>query len=188
MSTQTETRVTSLEHKVNAISKLVRGQRRRDFIVLLEGAGDPNGVVSAVQGVFYWDSTNQSLYLNTSTVGTPPEGTTWCRVQCGDELLVDSLSPSIVKTAINYNATTADHTILVDASAGNRTVNLPALAAAYSSPNGLILYVKKIDSSGNTVTLDGSGGETIDGAATFDLLAEDESVTVQAYSDGWYIL
>lgn len=50
---------------------------------------------------------------------------------------------------------------------GNMTVNLPVAIG-----NGRLVTIKKIDASGNTVTIDGSGSETIDGATTYVLAAQ----------------
>lgn len=50
---------------------------------------------------------------------------------------------------------------------GAMTVNLPAAIG-----NGRLVTIKKIDSSGNAVTIDGSGSETIDGATTYTLAAQ----------------
>ncbi|MBN4066007.1 hypothetical protein JYT51_01585 [Candidatus Amoebophilus asiaticus] len=69
--------------------------------------------------------------------------------------------PLTSKTA-NYTVTASDYTILGDASSGNITITLPAS----SGITGRIYVIKKTDSSGNTVTLDGNASETIDGSTT----------------------
>lgn len=58
-----------------------------------------------------------------------------------------------------YQSVTSDEVINVDASGGNVTVLLYALA------EGEQIRVKKIDASANTVTIDGNGAN-IDGAST----------------------
>ena len=83
-----------------------------------------------------------------------------------------------------YNAVTADSYIEVDASAANATVNLYTV----SGNAGRLLAVKKGDSSVNTVTLDGSGSETIDGVATQVLTVQWESLFILATSAGWRII
>lgn len=89
--------------------------------------------------------------------------------------------------ATTMDASKKDTFIRADASAGNVTINLITADAAAV---GRILTVKKIDSSANTVTLDGSGAETIDGAATYVLTAQWESVTVMASQETgkWYVI
>lgn len=58
--------------------------------------------------------------------------------------------------------------VRVDATSGNVTVNLPPLAL-YKT--GDIITIKRIDASGNTVTVDADGSETIDGSATTTIAA-----------------
>lgn len=70
-----EQRVTALEERLNKLTAKVRGLTAQELV--LAGAGDPNGVVTAVQGTHYWDITNQVEYVNISVAGTPPEGTDW---------------------------------------------------------------------------------------------------------------
>ncbi len=65
--------------------------------------------------------------------------------------------------------TDRDKVILVDASGGAKTVNVLAAATA---GDGFVFYVKKIDSSGNNVVIDGNGSETLDGATTSTLSSQ----------------
>lgn len=74
-----------------------------------------------------------------------------------------------------------DHTLLVDASGGNRLINLRALNISAD----MKLVVKKIDNTGNTVTIDPSGAETIDGAANVVLTAPNASTRIQAAGTKW---
>jgi hypothetical protein len=86
-------------------------------------------------------------------------------------------------TATTDNAEVNDNVILADATSNNITITLPPVAEA----EGMLLRVKKIDSSVNTVTVDGDGTETIDGATTNVLSAQYDQVTI--YCDGveWWI-
>lgn len=90
---------------------------------------------------------------------------------------------SVTKTA-NYTATTSDHTIRFDATSGNLTCPLPAAAACV----GLVLVMKKIDGSANTVTIDANGTETIDGALTLVIASQYTSFTIQSNGTGWDII
>jgi len=92
----------------------------------------------------------------------------------------------ISKSTTPYTASSSDYTILVDASGGNRIINLPSSA---SSTIGRIYTIKKIDSSANTVTIDGSGSETIDGSTTKVLSAQWKYITIQSAGNGtWAII
>lgn len=89
-------------------------------------------------------------------------------------------------TALSTN-TTLNHVhdiVTMDATGGNRTLTLRPAARMKDT----VYFVKKIDSSGNTVTIDGNSTETIDGAET-KVLSNQWEVT-QIISDGtrWYVL
>lgn len=92
--------------------------------------------------------------------------------------------PIVTKTTTYSVSALTDYTILCDASGGSLSINLPTAAdAKWQEYN-----IKKIDSSANTVTIDGSGSETIDGATTAVITLQWESVTVQSNGTAWYIL
>jgi hypothetical protein len=96
-----------------------------------------------------------------------------------------------------YDATTAtatgitlDYTnrlVTVDASGGAITITLPTIAAASPSLLGCRYDIKKIDSSGNAVTIDGAGAETIDGATTQSLASQFDSISISAGATEWHI-
>lgn len=89
--------------------------------------------------------------------------------------------PIVTKSA-NYTIVSTDYTVLATASDGAITVTLPASPAA-----GRIFNVKCINDD-NTCTV-ARNGNTIDGDASDLTLIEDESVTLQANSDGnWWII
>ena len=74
--------------------------------------------------------------------------------------------------------------ILCDATSNAITVNLPQ---ASTSAN-LVYNIKKIDSTGNTVTIDGNASETIDGATTSVLATQYDSATIVCDGSNWFIL
>lgn len=81
-----------------------------------------------------------------------------------------------------------DRTVLVDATDDDLVVSLPSAASAFNGQVGHIYTVTKIDSSANTVTLDGDGAETIGGEATHELATQFASVTIQSDGTGWVVL
>jgi hypothetical protein len=83
-----------------------------------------------------------------------------------------------------YTVLDADDVIVADAAGGPITVTLPTVA----SSDGRVLYVKKVDVSGNAVSADGNGAELVDGLATFDLLVQYESVTLFCDGSQWWSL
>lgn len=92
------------------------------------------------------------------------------------------------KTA-NYTVTLTDRTVLVNATSGNLVITLPTAASAYSATlGGYTFIVKKVDSSTNTVTIQGNGAETIDGSNTQVLAAQWMSYQVQSNGTSWFIV
>jgi hypothetical protein len=90
--------------------------------------------------------------------------------------------PVVAKSA-NYTVTILDNTILVDASAGQVTITL--ISAAYTSNT---FIVKKTDNSVNAVTVAAQGGQNIDGASTYTLANQNNSVTVIPSAANWYTI
>jgi hypothetical protein len=101
----------------------------------------------------------------------------------GATSIVDDWNTRTVTTT-PVTLTRDDRTVLVDASGGARVVNLPTAASARYQQ----FTIKKIDSSVNTVTIDASGAETIDGAATAVILAQYVSFTIQSDGTTWWII
>jgi hypothetical protein len=83
-----------------------------------------------------------------------------------------------------YAVVDTDRSLLVDATGGAITVNLPTAASA----KWRVLTVKKIDASANAVTIDGSGGETIDDSPTRVLAAQYNSAMIQSDGTEWWVL
>lgn len=73
-----------------------------------------------------------------------------------------------------------DRVLKADASSAAVTVNLPSAA-----PNPVVYTVIKTDASANTVTIDPSGSQTINGDATKVLSAQWETVTLRSDGANW---
>ncbi len=101
-------------------------------------------------------------------------------------ITVDKLVPPITTAtaATNYTVLTTDRIILADATSGNVTIDLLDVATAI---DGYRLIVKRIDSSGNTVTVDGDGSETIDGLTTQPIGALGSLSLVSDGTEYWII-
>jgi hypothetical protein len=92
---------------------------------------------------------------------------------------------SIVFTDSPYLMRQNDHTLICDCTNGAITIKLPAS----SGNTGRIYNIKKIDSSGNSVTIAASGTELIDGSNNATISAQYSNRNIQ--SDGlgnWWIL
>jgi len=89
----------------------------------------------------------------------------------------------VSKTSV-YTIDANDDVVLCDATGGIFTVNLPTAVGIA----GVKKTVKKIDSSGNAITVDPSGAQTIDGAATHSLSSQWAKVTVMSDGANWQIV
>jgi hypothetical protein len=97
----------------------------------------------------------------------------------------DALAPKITSVSGNTTLNDTHTTVLVDATAGGVLIALPTAAGAFSGGIGRVYNVKKVDASANTVTVDGNGSETIDGAATQVLTTQWQCMTVQSNGTTW---
>lgn len=77
-----------------------------------------------------------------------------------------------------------DALVTADATSAAITLTLPTIATSL----GRHLVIKKTDASGNAVTVDANGAETIDGAANFALAAQYDSVTLIAGATEWHVV
>jgi hypothetical protein len=94
------------------------------------------------------------------------------------------IAVAVVAKTGAYTATSSDHTILCDASGGSFTVTLPAA----SGVTRIIYHIKKTDSSGNTVTVDGNASETIDGDTTKIISTQYDSMMITCDGSNWHII
>jgi len=96
------------------------------------------------------------------------------------------LTPSLALPimSVNYDSYPGgkNGTILVDASGANRNVYLPATSTVTA---GTVFVIKKTDGSGNTVTIDTTGGQTIDGVGTQTLNTQWQTIRVQSTGSAW---
>lgn len=94
------------------------------------------------------------------------------------------LQLGIVTKTTDYTATTADYTILVDATAANRTITLPPSSAN----QGRVYNIKKIDVSINTVIIDPNGTELIDLQLTKVISSQFGNAQLQCDGSNWWII
>ncbi len=88
-------------------------------------------------------------------------------------------------TSVSADTTLNETHFAVDfnASGGNKVATLPPAASC----TGRVYLITKTDSSANTVTIDGDGAETINGATTLVLTTQYATATVQSNGSGWYV-
>ena len=149
---------------------------------------------SANVKLFIFPTSDFDGYVDAVSITRPPivqeaplSGQTYGRGGLGWTAIVNA--PSYVQNKYfsdsPYTANAiGDCTIIWDATGGNCVQNLPS-----ATGSGKIFYIKKVDSSANTVTVTPDGTDTIDGASDYVLSTQYESVTVQDCTTGvWYIL
>lgn len=98
----------------------------------------------------------------------------------GDLVINDNWN--VVVVTADYTAKAGDY-VLVDASGGNVTVYMPDAKLN----GGKKLAVKRIDASGNTVTIDATGKGQIDGANTDTLPSQWDANTMDAANGMWVL-
>ena len=94
-----------------------------------------------------------------------------------------AISTAITTKTSTYTCSVNDSTVLVNATGGGVTINLPAA----SGITGRIYTIKKIDSSGNAVTVDGNAN-TVDGIYKSNLESQYKYMTVQTNGSNWHII
>lgn len=99
----------------------------------------------------------------------------------------DNTSYTVRVVAATTTLTNNDYVLSVEAPTANVTVNLPAVA---SVPSGRTYIVKRDATATHTVTLDGSGSETINGATTRAVGAAGTAGAAVIISDGaeWHVI
>ena len=98
--------------------------------------------------------------------------------------VVGSAGFNVTAVSTTTTLTSTHHTVLVDATSGAVTINLPAVAGVTRRRYEVI----KTDSSANAVTLDGNASETINGATTFALSTQYQSATIVTDGSAWYVV
>lgn len=101
---------------------------------------------------------------------------------------LDNTSYTVTSTtATSYTLTNNDFVLLVSPTAGNTTINLPAVANVQP---GRAYHIKRDATATNTVTLDGNASETINGATTRAVGAAGTAGACLIVSDGtaWHVL
>jgi len=88
---------------------------------------------------------------------------------------------SVKSKTSGYTAVAGD-VVLANASGGAFSITLPL-----NPSTGSFVIIKKVDASINAVTVNGNG-DTIDGAATVDIVNQYESLTCISDGTSWYLI
>jgi hypothetical protein len=119
---------------------------------------------------------NASIGAN---VAAPTNG-----LQVAGRTRLTGLEAEIITRTSDYTVTETDHTILVDATSGNVTITLRTAVGSKQLYN-----IKRIDNSGNTVTVATTSSQNIDGSTTYTgLSSQYKYVQVQANGAAYFII
>lgn len=126
---------------------------------------------------------SMKFVLAASSAGDPPTSSVWT---IDNALSLEQLWTTVSKSA-DYTVVEADRDklIRVDATAGSKTITLLAAATA---GDGFQIAIKKVDSSGNTVVIDGNASETIDGSATLTLSTQYDVAILTCDGSNWHVI
>lgn len=151
---------------------------------------------SASEGVLCWVAPRNAFYVNNgggtvwqlvsaaivqaTAPPTPDTGQIWLDTSTSG---TGTASLALVTKTEAYTATDSDAVILCNATAGAFSITLPTAVGRA----GRIFTIKKTDSTGNAVTVDGDGAETIDGATTQVIATQYNSITIISDGSEWHI-
>lgn len=133
-----------------------------------------------------WDNATDAWRLNQNldvTGNITVSGTVDGRDLQADGVILDSLQ-TIDTVSTNTLLNSTNGTVLVSAAAADVTLTLPTAVGI----SGRRYTIKKIDSSLNTVTIDASGSETIDGNLLIETNLKNTAITVQSDGSNWWII
>lgn len=97
-----------------------------------------------------------------------------------------AIAPAVTTAA--YAIPIISKTTPVDATAAAAVCTLPTAASCFANGVGGEFTLAKVDAGANSVTLKGSGAETISGSNTVVLALQWASVTVQSTGTSWLII
>lgn len=131
-----------------------------------------NAISSPENGLLIYNTTDSQLQIYISS---------WQAVGSGG----GSSTRTVVSKAVGDSPYSAniDEDVLVDASGGDVTINLPTAVGN----TGQSIFVKKQDSSGNDVIIDGNSTETIDGQLTLTINVQYDGYELMSNGTNWYI-
>jgi len=134
----------------------------------------------ATGDIYYRDSSGNFVRLG---IGSEGQALT---VSSGLPAWDDAASPTFATATktTNYTITGSDTVIFADATSGNVTITLPLA----SGLPGYRFYVKRIDGSANSVTVQRTNSDTIDGQTSHTLDVQYMSVTLVSNGSNWFII
>lgn len=137
---------------------------------------------SYTKGVGIAIDTNNNIGLGVEPITTMPLYAT------GNSMMVQGLQSlggnfyNVDDVNTNTTAALDKYWYNIDATSGNITITLPAASAAFGGDMGIQYVFRRVDASGNTVTIIRAGSDTINGATTTLLSSQYEVKEIQCVS------
>ena len=151
---------------------------------LIMGTGLQTGVCMHFEDI-------RNSYIGGNTIGCVDTGDTmangavpWTDANIRIDQDCNNIIDNFVSCGSAHTAIMGE-TIIADATNGAFTITLPTTHTFLGKQT--TITIKKIDDA-NDVTIDGAGGDTIDGDATFDLISQYESIRIISDGNNWYII
>ena len=144
----------------------------------LNTSGSSSGNVFLGYRAGYNEKGSNRLYIDNSNTATP---LVYGEFDNNILRIHGNLGYKVVSKTANYTAAD-ENVILCNATSGSFTITLPAVA----SSTHRVYSVKKTDSSGNIVLVDGTNAETIEGSATQTLSSQYDMLTVVCDGSAYY--
>lgn len=166
----------AVEFSNNALYLTVTGPTRKKVAIYDDSSG-------ATGDIYYRDSGGNFTRLASGATGTLLKST-----GAGAAPAWSNTAPVLATASKTSNWTIApatDYVIFADATSGSIIITLPLAAGANT---GYKFYIKRIDGSGNTVTIARSGSDTIDGQASQTLDLQYTAIAVVSNGANWFIL
>lgn len=108
----------------------------------------------------------------------------WVQLPINNAILVGSIDVTTKTASSSFTLGDDDYVVFCDAKDANITVTLPVS----TSIGGRMYHIKKIDSSGHVVTVDGNSSEKIDGGLTARITRQYGSIKIVTDGARWYVL
>lgn len=130
------------------------------------------------------DSAPANIFNNVILIGYDSRATNNNQTVFGNPTAPIRISQEPIATLTSNTTLLAEHkTVLADATGGSFTITLPAASTAIN-----VRYaIKKIDSSINTITIDGNASELVEFALTKVLNTQGASVVLECNGTAWFI-
>ena len=111
-------------------------------------------------------------------------GGVWTQLPVNNLILNGSVDFERTTVTTDTTLSNSHYTVLCDATSGDITIMLPSSVGI----DGRTYNIKKIDTSANSIIIDGDGSETIDGSTLVSSAIADDSFTVQSDGSNWVII